>query len=152
VEVELLGVTLEGAKSLDRLHYRFEAGASVPCGFNGDAKSTLLQGLESALTGLVGDGRAALGLRSRPASERLDELDWSDPFVEDLADHLMNHIHSHGDPQSLSRTVAPEPVKVIARLSGLLLEVAFAVLPQRQRGPSDEVAAWGTTTGQEDQL
>ena len=145
MDVELLGVTLEGPAPVGRVHLKLSGGLSVLYGLNGSGKTTILEGVRSALSGMQGRGFAALHVRFPRVREALSEEDDYGSQTWRMAEHLRHtYLQFSADqdaPFDIERIAVNDG---LARLVKAVLQESFTLAPDLIAGDLiDEVSDKG---------
>lgn len=144
MDPELIGITIQGPPPVGRVHLRLDSGLSVLYGLNGAGKTSILEAIRSALTGIRGKGLAALHVRySNPTkSIDLNEVDTSSEgmLAWDLEQWLT----------TVSSGLRPLKVNAESGISALveqiLIEAGNIAFKKDQPGIIHEVARQGVFT------
>jgi len=154
MEPELIGVTLQGPPPLGRVHIRCESGLSVLYGLNGAGKTSVLRAMRTALTGIRGEGLAALHVRYANPSRRLDpdEVDWSPegPLVQHLEREktlLGPYLSSSADKANARSGIAELVIAILSeRHSGTWTELPTEIVNEVASQGVFTLVATGTNT------
>jgi energy-coupling factor transporter ATP-binding protein EcfA2 len=144
MDLELIGITLQGPPPIGRVHLRFESGLSVLYGLNGAGKSSVLKAMRAALTGIRGESLSALHVRySDPMSPiDLGEDDSSPSAL--LARSLEQWLKLVRADFSLSTVTAESGISAL--VSEILVETGNLEYEKSTPGIVQEVSRQGVFT------